>query len=278
MNISLLNRRLSKAGCYAVAAMMIFIFLLPIYYILTMSLKYEVDAFAYPLKWLFIPTLKNFVAIFADGKFANYLKNSMIVSSCCVLAGIAVSTPAAYALSRLKSRLIPGLMFFILAIRLIPPMSILLPVFSLYVKTNLMDTLAGLVLLNLTFVIPLNVWMLKSFFDDVPKEMEEAAEIDGCGTFQTFLWAAMPLVAPATAATAIFSWIQAWNEFLFALVVTRLNARTITVAITNYMNFDEMRWGEIAACAVVISLPVMLFSIVVRKYLVSGMTAGGVKG
>ncbi len=278
MNNSPLKRRLSEFGCYAVAAILIFIFLLPIYYILTMSLKLEVDAFAYPPKWLFIPTLKNYVAIFTDGNFTRYLMNSLIVSSCCVLLGIVVGTPAAYALSRTKNRLIPGLMFFILAVRLIPPMSLLLPIFSLYVKTNLMDTLAGLVLLNLTFVIPLNVWMLKYFFDDVPKEMEESAEIDGCGTLQTFLRVAMPLVAPATAATAIFSWIQAWNEFLFALVVTRLNARTITVAVTNYMNFEEMNWGKIAATAVVISFPVILFSIAVRKYLVGGMTAGAVKG
>ncbi len=278
MNASLMKRGISKFGCYAVAMVLIAFILLPIYYIVTMSLKYDVDAFAYPPKWIFTPTFDNYIAIFKDGVLTKNLLNSVIVSSSCVLIGLLIGTPAAYALSRLKSKAVPGLMLFILAVRLIPPMSMLLPVFSLYVKLNLMDTHIGLILLNLTFVLPLNVWMQKNFFDDVPREMEEAAEIDGCTTVQTLVHVIIPLIAQAIVATAIFSWIQAWNEYLFALVITRFNARTIIVAVNNYINFDEMRWGELAATSVVICLPVILFSIFVRKYLISGLTAGGIKG
>ena len=277
MNRSLFKRYLSKIGCYAVTVALIIFFLFPIYYIVTMAFKVDVDAMAYPPKWIFTPTLKNFVEIFQDGALIKSLINSVIVSSACVLVGLAAGTPAAYALSRLKCRWVSSVMFFILAARLIPPMSMLLPIFSLFVKLNLIDTHLGLILLNLTFVLPLNVWMQKSFFDEVPREMEEAAEIDGCTVIQAFVLVVLPLIAQALVATAIFSWIQAWNEYLFALTVTRSNARTIIVAVNNYINFEQMQWGKTAATSVIISLPVMVFSFFVRKHLISGLSAGGVK-
>jgi multiple sugar transport system permease protein len=278
MNKSLLKRSLSLFGCYLAAAVVLLIFILPIYYIFTLALKTQVDAFSYPPKWIFIPTFINFSSLFAEENFAKYLTNSFIVSICCVSAGLCISAPAAYALSRLKSKWSSAALFFILAVRMIPPMSLLLPVFSLYVRLRLVDTYFGIILLYLTFVIPLDVWMLKTFFDDVPHELEEAAVIDGCGTWQVFLNVAIPLVAQALAATAIFSWILSWNEFLFAMIITREGVKTAPVAVNNFMRFEDIKWGVIAAAAVVISSPVILFSLTVRKYLISGLTAGAVKG
>lgn len=277
MNKAKLKRWLSKLCCYAVAVVLVIFFLLPIYYIVTMSFKFDVDAFAYPPKWIFAPTLNNYRNILDDGILNKNLVNSIIVSTFCVLASLLVGTPAAYGLSRLKCRAVPVLMFFILAVRLLPPMSLLLPIFSIFVKLNMIDTHIGLISLDLTFVLPLTVWMQKTFFDGIPKEMEEAAEIDGANVFQSLLQVVMPLIAPAIVATAIFAWIQAWNEYLFALVVTRSRAKTIIIAVNNYINFDEMHWGELAATAVVICMPVIIFSMFVRKYLISGMTAGAVK-
>ena len=227
--------------------------------------------------FIFTPTFDNYIKIFNDGVLSMNLVNSIIISTVCVILGVLVGTPAAYALSRLKNKSVPILMFFILVVRLIPPMSLLLPIFSMYVKVGLMDTHIGLIILDLTFVLPLNVWMQKTFFDGVPKEMEEAAEIDGATTVQTLVRVVIPLIAQAMVATAIFSWIQAWNEYLFAMVITRSNAKTIIIAVNNYINFDEMRWGQLAATAVIICMPVIMFSFFVRKYLISGMTAGGVK-
>lgn len=267
----------SKAFCYGVAIILILFFLLPIYYVISMSFMHDVDTFAYPPKFLFSPTFDNFNQIFQDGILSKNLVNSIIISSACVAFGIIVGIPASYALSRMKNKSVPLLMFFILVVRLIPPMSLLLPIFSMYVKTGLIDTHLGMIILDLTFVLPLNVWMQKTFFDGVPKEMEEAAEIDGANTWQTLLFVVVPLIAQALVATAIFSWIQAWNEYLFAMVITRSNAKTIIIAVNNYINFDEMHWGELAATAVVICMPVILFSVFVKKYLISGMTAGGVK-
>ena len=278
MNYPLLKRRLSLLKYYLVAIVLIIVFLFPIYYIFTMAFKVNVDAVAYPPKWIFIPTLKNFREIFEDGALFQNLLNSIIVSTFCVLLGLLLGAPAAYALSRLKCNWVPAIMFFILAARLIPPMSILLPIFNLFVKMNLIDTHIGLILVNLTFVLPLNVWMQKSFFDGVSPEMEEAAKIDGCTIFQSFFRVVVPMIIPALIATAIFSWVQAWNEYLFALTITRSNARTIIVAVNNYINFEQMEWGSLAATSVIICLPVMIFSILVRKYLISGLSAGGVKG
>ena len=146
-----------------------------------MALKNDIEAFSYPPKWIFVPTFVNFINLFISEKFGKYLLNSSIISTCCVVFGICVSAPAAYALSKLKGLWwASGALFFILAVRLIPPMSLLLPTFSLYVRFHLVDTYVGVILLHLTFVIPLNVWMLKTFFDDSPRELEEAAVIDGC--------------------------------------------------------------------------------------------------
>lgn len=277
MNKDRLDRNMRLFGCYLVGVTIVILFLIPIIYIFTLSLKNQVDAFAYPPKWIFTPTFKNFTQLFVNEGFIKYLGNSFVISVACVTLGLLVSAPAAYALSRLKKAWASVLLFIILAIRMIPPMSLLLPIFSLYVKLGLVDTQFGVVLLYLTFVIPLDVWMLKTFFDDVPISLEEAAIIDGCSITQVFWRVAIPMVSEALAATAIFSWILSWNEFLFAMIITRDAAKTAPVAVNNFMRFEDIKWGLIAAAAVLISLPVILFGIAVRKYLVSGLTAGAIK-
>jgi multiple sugar transport system permease protein len=277
MNKDRLKRNIQLFSCYFIAIVIIILFIIPIYYIFTLAFKNQVDAFTYPPKWIFTPTFSNFTELFVNEGFIKYLSNSFVISAACVILGLLVSAPAAYALSRLKKAWASALLFIILAIRMIPPMSLLLPTFSLYVKTGLVDTHFGVVLLYLTFVIPLDVWMLKTFFDDVPESLEEAAIIDGCSTTQVFWRVSVPLIGEALAATAIFSWILSWNEFLFAMIITRDVAKTAPVAVNNFMTFEEIKWGLIAAAAVLISSPVILFGILVRKYLVSGLTAGAIK-
>jgi len=272
-----LFRKSSTSVRVIVAIIMVILFLFPIYYILQMSLKNQVDAFAYPPIWIFKPTFDNFMELFREESFFKYLGNSVIISVLCVTVSIVLGAPAAYALSRLKVRWVNTVLFSILAIRMIPPMSILLPIFSIYVKLRIVDTYLGVTLLYLTFILPLVVWMMKSFFDDIPISIEEAAIIDGCSIIQAFIRVAMPIVAQATASVAIFAWILSWNEFLYALIITRENAKTATVVITSFMRFEDFRWGIIAAAAIVISTPVIIFGILVRKYLVSGLTAGAIK-
>ncbi len=249
-----LKRRAGLAGCYLVALGVIALLLIPIHHIFSMGFKTHLDAFAVPPKLFFTPTPDNYRKLFFQENFSFYLYNSFVISLCCVVFGLAVSSMAAYTLSRLrKERWANVVLFIILAIRMLPPMSLLLPTFNLYVKLHLDDTYLGVILLYLTFVIPLDVWMLKTFFDEVPDGIEEAATIDGCTTFQVFWRVAMPLIAEALAATAIFSWIFSWNEFLYAMIITRGSTRTAPVAVNNFLRFEDAEWGLIAAAALIIS-------------------------
>ena len=274
---AVLKRRFWQCARWIFVLVMLTLFLFPLYYTITLSLKLEVDAFAYPPKWIFKPTFKNFVILFSEEGFGHYLLNSMFISACCVVVSMLFGIPMAYGLSRCRARWVTPVMFFILAMRVMPPMSILIPTFSVYVKLGWVDTYWGVVLMYLTFTMPMCLWMLKNGFDGIPQGIEEAGRIDGCSTVQVLLWVAGPIVAEAMAAAAILVWVYSWNEFLYALILTRNTTKTAPVMINSFMNFESIRWGEISAAAVVISSPVVLFGVLVRRYLVSGLSAGALK-
>ena len=159
-----------------------------------------------------------------------------------------------------------------------PPIAFTLPYFLIYRYTGLLDTRLGLVLIYLTFNLSLVLWMMRSFFDATPRSLEEAAWIDGCGVWEAFYKITLPLSAPGLAATAIFCFLFSWNDFFFALILTRAEAQTAPVAVVNFMGYDSWEWGKIAAGGVSVMLPVLIVSFAVRKYLVSGLSAGAVKG
>lgn len=255
----------------------IILFLFPLYYTVSLSLKSEIDAFTYPPKWIFIPTLRNYTVLFYEDMFARNLLNSIIISTTCVAVSMVLGAPMAFGLSRSRSKWVPFVMFAILAVRVMPPMSILIPVFSIYVKLGLADTFFGVVLMYLTFTLPLCIWMMKVAYDRIPLGIEEAGRIDGCSTLSLFLRVSFPIAAEAAASTAIIIWVYSWNEFLYALILTRSTAKTAPVLINSFMNFESIRWGQITSAAVIVSSPVFLFGILVRKYLVNGLTAGAVK-
>lgn len=277
VRLSIIQTRFWQFVRWAIILLGIILFLFPLYYTITLSLKLEVDAFSYPPKWIFIPTFKNFRVLFQEESFLKYLANSLVISSLCVIVSMLFGIPFSYGLSRSHKKWSTPIIFAILALRVMPPMSILIPVFSLYVKIGWVDTYWGVVLMYLTFTMPLCVWMLKNAFDNLPNGIEEAARIDGCNTIQLLLWVSAPIVAEALAATAILVWVYSWNEFLYALILTRNSTKTAPVMINSFMNFESIRWGEISAAAVVISSPVLLFGILVRKYLVSGLSTGALK-
>ncbi len=194
-----------------------------------------------------------------------------------VTLSLLLGVPAAYALSRMAMRGKHVLQFWILTSRMIPPMALAVPFFMIFSKTHLLDTYIGLIIIYLTFNLALVIWIMKTFFDDVPVTLEESATIDGCSTFGCFWRISLPLVSPGLAATTIFCWIMSWNEFLYALVLTRRAAKTAPVAVTIFMRFIDIRWGTIAAGSTFIMLPIILFAIVVNKYLISGLVKGALK-
>ncbi len=262
---------------YIIIIIFLFTTIFPIYWILTLSLKNQVDSFTYPPTWIFRPIADNYVKLFAEESFFKYLINSLVVSLLSVGIGMTLGAPAAYALSRLKIRGIDLLLLIILCIRMIPPMSLAVPFFTIFAKHGLIDTHIGLTMVYLTFTLPLIIWTLKSFFDEVPPAIEESAILEGCTTFQVFRRISLPLISEAVVAAAILSWIFSWNEFLFAMVLTRGSAKTAPVMITSFMKFEDIEWGLIAAASIIISFPVVIFGILVRRHLVSGLTSGALK-
>lgn len=282
---------LIKRGIIGVLIMMAFIFFLfPIYWIVIASFKYKVDTFA-PVALhvgMFQPTLDNYAAIFGLAErgdqasnpiqYPLHLLNSIIIAGGSTLLAITLGTMTAYAVSRFRVPLKNDLMFYILSQRMLPPVVIIIPVFLMFSALNLSNSYVGLGLLYTTFNIPFVVWMMKGFFDEIPKEYEEACMIDGYSRFQAFLRATLPQALPGIAATAVFCIITAWNEYVFAFILNNNNASTVPVFIArNSQGTAGINWGIIAAMSVVFVIPVFIFTFLVRNHLLRGVTFGAVR-
>jgi multiple sugar transport system permease protein len=262
--------RLGDAATLALLALVLF----PFAWLLQMSLRPNRDIFGYDL--LFTPTLDHYRALWT-GAFPASFVNSVVTSTASTALALLFGVPASYALSRGGFRSGRQIALWILATRMAPPIAFTIPFFLAYRALGLLDTQAGLVIVYLTFNLALVVWMIKPFFDALPRELEEAAWIDGAGVWQGFRMVALPLAAPGIAATAVICFILSWNDFFFALVLTRTNASTAPVAIVNFIQYTGWEWGRIAAAGTLVMLPVVIFAMLVRNYLIRGLTSGGTK-
>jgi multiple sugar transport system permease protein len=269
--------RLSTILIYAQTILLLAVTLFPVLWLIQLSLKVESEAFRMPPKLFFSPTFDNYLALL-QGKFARSFGNSLIVSVATTLISLLLGVPAAYALSRAGFQADKGIALWILTTRMAPPIAFAIPFFLTYRYLGLIDTLVGLVIIYLTFNLSLVIWMMRTFFDGLPRSLEEAAEIDGAGPWGAFLRIALPLAGPGLVTTALFCFLFAWNDFFFALVLTRSRAQMAPVAIVNFMNYEGWEWGKIAAGGCMIMLPVVAFSLLVRRYLIRGLTAGALKG
>lgn len=249
---------------------------LPFLWLAIMSFKTADDIFAGSSRMLFKPTLENYQGIFTPD-FIRSFANSAITSLVSTMLALAIGVPGAYALARAarrQSRLV-GMM--ILISRMVPPIAFTIPYFLVYRNLGLLDTRTGLILVYLTFNLSLVVWLMRGFFEGIPEALEEAAWIDGASLWRTFIVIVLPLSAPALVTTAVLCFLYSWNDFFFALILTRSQAATSPVQVVNFMNYEGWEWGKIAAGGTLIMSPVLLLSIAMRRYLVSGMTAGAVK-
>jgi multiple sugar transport system permease protein len=262
---------------YALVILLVVLIMFPFAWLLQMSFKTDQDIFAVPPKLLFQPTLDNYLALW-DSDFRRSFANSAIASGVSTLLAMLVGVPGAYALSRTTIKAEGQLSLLILASRMAPPIAFTIPYFLVYRHLELIDTLTGLVIIYLTFNLSLVVWLMRSFFDATPRALEEAGWIDGAGLWQGFYRIVLPLSGPGLAATAILCFLYSWNDFFFALILTRTEAMTAPVAVVNFMNYEGWEWGKIAAGGTMVMLPVLFFSILVRRFLVHGLTAGAIKG
>jgi multiple sugar transport system permease protein len=270
-------RRLPIDWWPAFALALLLLTLSPILWLLMMSVKTEIDALAMPPRLLFAPTLDNYAGLL-DARFVRPLANSVIVAVVTTLLSLGLGVPAAYVLSRGRLRAASGIAFWILSTRMAPPIAFGIPFFLAYRHLGWLDTLGGLIVIYLAFNLSLVIWMMRTFFDGIPFSLEEAAYIDGASTVQALRIVVVPLAGPGIVATAILCFLHAWNDFFFALVLTRTSAMTAPVAIVNFMQYAGWDWGRITAGSVIVALPVLAFAWPVRRYLVSGLTAGAVKG
>jgi len=269
------RRRAVAALWAALAWAMVASFLSVFVWMLMIALKNQVDNTAIPPVWIFRPTLQNFVHVFTGKSFARFMLNSLIVGLGSTALGLVLGLPAAYSIARYKQR---GLAMAILFARMAPFMSYLVPWFIMFRKFELIDSYSGLVASHLVISLPLVVWLMIGFFEDIPREIEEAAEIDGCTRPGTFLHVALPISRNGIVATAVLSFIFSWNNFIFALILAGPRTRTVPVAVFSFLSYEQIDWGGLAAAATIITLPVLVFIFLIHKQIVRGLTFGAVKG
>jgi len=251
--------------------------LFPFYWMVTSSFKNQTDLLVSPPVWLFRPTLAHYQEVFADQKVLGAVLDSLIVATSTTALAILLGAPAAYALARFEFRGKADLWFWFISNRMISPIVLALPIYILALQVKLLDTHLLLILIYLTFNLPIVIWICTDQFRSVPRDLEEAARLEGADQWTIFRKIYVPLGLPGIAVSAIFSFIFSWNELLYALVLTRRSVQTAPVIATSYMSGYELPWGKIMATGTLIVLPVTLFALIVSRHMVRGLTMGATK-
>jgi multiple sugar transport system permease protein len=261
---------------YIVVVTATLIVILPLIWVVLTSLKTRVQAYSIPPVWVFTPTLENYAALMQQYPFARYFLNSAMVALSATLLALLVGLPAAYSFARFNTggTFLRG---WVLNNRTMPHIVILIPFFLLAQTLKLTNTYTILIIAYLTFSLPFVTWMLTSFLASVPREMEEAALIDGASQLQTLRYVTIPLAAPGIAATGILCFLYAWNEFIFALILTGGQTRTLPIAVANFLTQRGVEIGQLSAATTTIIIPVIILTFSIRGYLVRGLSFGGIK-
>lgn len=250
--------------------------LFPFLWMLRVSLLNKVDIFD-PLNFRAVMTAENYRSIIESG-IGKYFANSFIVAILSTLISLVLGSFAAYGFARYNWKKREDRAFWVLSNKFLPAMAVVIPYFTMAAAFKLLDTQLLLVICYTTFNIPFTIWMMRGFIEDLPKELEEAAFVDGCTRMQSIRHVVFPLILPGLVATSIFCIINSWNEFVFANFLTTINAKTVPTSVMMYLSVSGVKWGDMAATGVLAVLPVMLFAISVQKHMVRGLTFGSVKG
>jgi multiple sugar transport system permease protein len=262
---------------YFLACLLVVIFVFPVYWLFIISFKTPDEIFAFPPVWY--PKsiqFSNYFVLFKDGD-AKTVLNSLILATVSTFFAMILGTIAAYSLARFKTGG-ENLAVWIISQRMMPPVAIVFPVFLLYVFFGWVDTFFGLILLYTAFNLPYVIWMMRGYIEDIPLELEESALVDGCSRWAVLWKVVMPMARSGLFATAVFTFVFAWNEFLFALVLTRTEVTTYTVQVTHYFGGQSNFWAKIAAMSVLGTIPVFIAVATMQRYLVRGISMGAVKG
>lgn len=265
---------------YFSALVVMFVSVFPFLWMLSTSLKRNRDIFSLAPKIIPpVATIEHYATVFSQSNFPRYFMNSAIIAIATTILGIGVAALAAYAFSRFRFFGKKMLLVMILAVQMFPAVVLIIPLFIVMRRLDLLNTYQGLVITYITFTLPFGVWMLKGFFDAIPNELEQAAMIDGCGRMGAFLRVVLPVAGPGLAATSIYSFIAAWNDFMFAITfINKEEMSTLPMALQSFFGQFTVEWGPVMAASVIFTIPVLVFFLVVQKQLTTGMVKGAVKG
>lgn len=251
----------------------------PIYWLFSTAIKTDTEIFNVPIVWIPIkPTLSNLVSVLSNPTFYNYLFNSIVIATLSSLVTVFIGALAAYSLTRFDFKYVSLALLSILIVQMIPSISVVLAIFIIFKNIRLVDTRIALIIVHSAFNLPMTIWILKGFFDDIPRELDEAGLVDGCSYFKLFYKILLPLLAPGLVVSFIFAFIRSWNEFLFAVMLTYTRAsQTLPILISGFISDRGIEWGTMSAVGSLVILPVIILSLYIQKYLVRGLTAGAIK-
>jgi ABC-type glycerol-3-phosphate transport system permease component len=262
-----------------VAALLLAVWIVPVAWALLTSFKTERDVLAYPPVVIFEPTLANYRdVLFGSASILPNLASSLVVASAATILTMLLAVPAAYALARLRLPAKRAGGFYVLATQMLPPVGLIIPYYLILQKLGALDSYSGLTAIYLTFSLPFAIWLLVSYFEDVPMEMEEAALLDRAGRLRALWYVILPQVRGGIAVTTIFVFLNAWNEFLFAVVLGGNRVRPVTVAMFNFISVEQTLWAKLAAGAMLAMAPVIVLGLLAQRHIVKGLTVGAVKG
>ena len=268
-----------KVLIYLAMSLVMLFFVGPILWFWALALRPEVTAFASPPVFIFKPTLKAFLYTFVDpGVNAPQLLNSIIVGAGATLLNLPFSISAAYALSRFRLRAKRFLMLWYISLLMAPPVVFLIPYFIFMTRLKIRGTYLSMILILQTLTIPFSIWLLKSFIDEVPLELEESAQVDGANWWRTLFHITLPLALPGIIVTSMFAFVFSWNNAIFPLILSKQSTATLPIGTLNYFAIAGVTWNYIAATAVIAMLPPMIIFLVLGRYIVRGLTFGAIKG
>lgn len=263
----------------ALAAALLLIWVFPLIWAVIVSFKTEAEVLAYPPRVLFPPTGQNYVDALVGGfSIVDSLVTSTIVATATTVLTIVLAVPAAYAFARLRLPAKRSLGFYTLATQMVPPVGLVIPYFLILNKVGWIDTYQGMITVYLTFSLPFAIWLMVSYMEDIPREMEEAAFLDKASRMRTLWHIILPQVRGGIAVTVIFVFLNAWNEFLFAVQLGGNTVRPVTVAMYNFVSVEQTLWAKLSAAALIAMLPVVVIGIAGQRQIVKGLTVGAVKG
>ena len=262
---------------YTVSIIAIILTLIPIYWLLITSLKKKKDSFTRPPKFIFEPTFENFIKVWNNDFYAQTIFNSLLITLIGIIISIFIALLCAYGLKRYKIKFKSAFMKWLLVAYMLPEFLFVLPMYSIYQSLGIYDTHFGLALMYQVHVLPFSIWMLRSFFDEIPSEIDDAALIDGCRPLTTLFKIYVPIVIPGIVATSVLNAIWMWNELAIAIGLTFSEAHPVTLGISQFRGYASIDWGGMTASSVIALVPLILFSLFAQKHIVKGLTLGSVK-